>query len=422
MGKTFDTTPISIKSYFEEIVGIISDNLSTDTDFSEDIPQVSFKHGTWADICNELMNDNVDPNKKSIKYPLICLIYKTDEKYLDRRHNSFEVDLLICTNSDRNLTNDRRYEDKYDTILMPIYAELKAVLSNYKKFIGYNQRFEHTKTDLPKAGSESGDQKGTNLADIIDGIYLKGCRFIAANDLLDYTAPNLCELTSCPYGIDLYFYTVFKEVVISGLNGSTLSVSVNDWDHLDATVPMALPAPFAPEIDWYGDSNFVPLTAGATVSDPFTGSKANIGVQYGDGVFRGVIKNGNASVEFYYKVLGGQIVKLTTEIRQSIEFSILCADFVQYGSYPFTITGYMKMEKVNTEPSILSAYELTTFGVSKANETYGSPFVDEIDETTESSLLLGDSNQTIVNNFSYNGGQSPLQSISIFKTRCKTEF
>ena len=69
MPRTYDNEPYLIPNIFREIVGTVSDNLSTDTDLS--IDQVSFKHGSWLKIQAQLLEEAKSEAHKSIRFPLI---------------------------------------------------------------------------------------------------------------------------------------------------------------------------------------------------------------------------------------------------------------------------------------------------------------------------------------------------------------
>jgi len=415
MGKTYKNTPVALPDIFRPIVAEVSANLASES--SLNIDQVSFIHGTLLDISSELQSWAKDPTKKDIVFPLVCLLYKAEEKFVDEHEPNISPDILICTNTKTDYNNNDRYEINFKPILYPIYAELKAVIAKSSMFSGYNKKFKHTKVDLPHAGQESAQGNvAYELQDVIDGVYMKGVELKVATKKCAYIQPNICVLTPCKYGLDWYFYTIFKNVTFSGVETAIITASVNEWGHLDNTVPMALPLPWAPEIDWQGDGNFQPMTAGATPVDPWT-SSFNVTTGYGNGSYRGVIKNGNAQVEFYYKVFNNSVIQLMDSITQDIDFSIACAD---YPNYPVTVDASASFVKAASEPYILNGYGLQIFGVTKATLTF--PVTASVTKQVVTTLDHGQSNQSVINNFSYNGGQSPLQQISIIKTRCKTSF
>lgn len=416
MSSTYSHIPKVLSEIFAEIVAEVSANLA-----SEAIPQVSFKHGTWLDIATEIKSDAGAPSKKNIIYPLICLIYKTDERFTDKYNDSIEVDLMICTRTNKNWTNTERVDNNITPVLYPIYAELKSVIGKCKHFWGWKRKFDHIKTDLLHAGQSSGQSNSDlEIQDFVDGIYLRSCRFkVAQRAGSFYEEPNLCLLTPCQYGIDEYFTTVFKNVSIGGIGTAILSVSVNDWEHFDNTVPMALPLPWAPEIDWQGIGSFVSLNPGATASDPWTGT-FDTTTGFGDGVYRGMIKNGDAQVEFYYKITAGVISIHTSLIEQDIaELNLACS---QYPNYPITVNARMKWAIGTGQSSIMQGYSLKVFGETKKTETFTA--TNDYTVSTETTATPLGTDESIQNLFSFSGigSQTPLQLISIHKTRCKTSF
>lgn len=413
MSATYQHTPISIPDIFAALVAEMATNLG--------IP-IKFKHGTWVVVQNELIVDNKSANNAVKNWSnCIALIHDTDEKPSTFISESFAPRIVIVTNSEATWKSQKRNDENYIPTLYPMWAELGQVIADSTYFLGYINPIL-PKRDLYHIGTENANGKdGYLLPKVLDGLIIEGANLqLNLDPMCGYTAPNLCEATPCPYGLETYYENIFKNVTFTGVGTAVLSASVNDYDFV--SIGPGLPPPFAPEIDWFGDGNFVSMDVPtAPALAPFTAS-TNLAVSnpYGDGVFRGVIKNGPATVEFYYKVLGGIIVKMISEIEQAVEYSVSCAD---YPNYPATISGSITWVRDGlTEPFTMNGYSLTAFGQTKATESFAA--TDTYSKTTETTITHMGSNQTIVNNFSFTGqgGQSPLAMTSIYRTRCKSSF
>jgi hypothetical protein len=174
MARTYIHTPY-IKPYvFQDIVAKVSQALSTDDDLPN-IPRVSYKYGSWLEILDQLSIDSNSPTHKSVKYPLVCLIYDIQENYIDAVTDSIRVDILICTNTTPTMKLANRYSTNFESILNPIYAELKSQIARSRSFLGYNQKFRHTKIDKPHLGQQSAEgPTAYKLPDFLDGILLQG--------------------------------------------------------------------------------------------------------------------------------------------------------------------------------------------------------------------------------------------------------
>jgi len=413
MGKTYQNIPIATPDILREIVAEVSSNLASES--SLDIAQVSFMHGTLLDINNELASKSKNPNEKGVTFPLVIFLYKSDEKFTDKYNSTLELEILICTGTKPTYSNDDRYTNNFLPILYPIYAELKEAIGRSKYFWGYKKTFLHTKTDLPHAGQESTNGPvAYNFSVPIDAIMLSNVNLKVSRPKCAYVAPNLCVLTPCPYGLELYDYTIFKNVTFDGIGTDTITASVNEYAYLYGSG--GLPAPFAPEINFKGFGGYTEMdapTAPATV--PFTAS-FNIASLPGDGEYIGEIRFGTAHVQFYYKVEAGIIIKLMTLIVQDADFSVLCADFP---AYPVTINSQVTIESYTTEPPVLDRYVLDIFGVNKVDTSFSLTDAHELETVT--TLVHMGANQSITNTY-YAGSHTAIENKSIYKTRCKTQF
>lgn len=237
MARTYTHTPYIIPYIFADIVSKVSNNLSTDDDLPS-IPRVSYKYGSWLEILGQLVKDGNSPNFKSIKYPLVCLIYDIQENYLDETNDSIRVDILICTDSTPTMKLADRYSTKFEPILNPIYAELKSQIARSKYFTGYNQKFRHTKIDKPHLGQQSAEGPvAYKLPDFIDGILLQGIELKV----------NQSQCNKC---VPLYQFESLDAIVYGTLDkfaDKVLQITYND-DLVDSTYSLYLDGELAPII------------------------------------------------------------------------------------------------------------------------------------------------------------------------------
>lgn len=412
MGKTYKHIPIALPDIFAQIVSEVETNLASES--SLDIPQVNFKHGTMLDIAAELVADSKSPEKKLVRYPLVCLIYKADEKFVDEFEPEINVDILICTATQKTYSNDQRYTTNIKPIIYPIYAELKSVISKSKYFWGYKKGFDHTKIDLPHAGQESAQGNvAYELQDVIDGLMMKGLKLKVAVSKCPAPFRNLCLLTPCDFGREAFYVNVFKNVTFTGLGTSRIEASVNDYFYLDSSG--GLPAPFAPEIDWGDGSPLASMTVPSPPNlVPFT-SGLNV-APLADGFYLGRISFNSSDVQFYYKIASGLVVKLTSLVTMNYEIDLDCAlypDNVVNSDITYTIS------KVDAESNIINGYEYDLFGVNKVNQSFSAVgTITKVNDYTND--FLG-GNFTLSHGVDY-GGQAPMLNRLQIKTRCKTSF
>lgn len=220
--RTYTNTPYVIPYVFADIVAKVSTALSTDADLPN-IPYVKYKYGSWQEILDQLSIDSNSPSFKSVKYPLVCLIYDIQENYVDSVNDNIRVDILICTNTTPTMKLANRYSKNFETILNPIYAELKSQIVRSRYFMGYNQKFRHTKIDKPHLGQQSAEgPKAYKLPDFIDGILLQGVELrVNQSQCVQCVPKYLID------SLDKITFTSTNDIVNSVLE-STFTASVTD--------------------------------------------------------------------------------------------------------------------------------------------------------------------------------------------------
>jgi len=162
---TYTQFPIAIPKLIENIVTEVKLNLGYN---------ITYKHGSWIHLMNQINDDKKTPSKKNVVYPLIMLIHEFDE----RRNNGVltaDLDIVIVNNSNPNEYYSVRYTENYLPILYPIYAEFMHVISNSPYFLGNSERgFNHTKIDALNMGvNETNGNVAYKLPDYLDGVVIK---------------------------------------------------------------------------------------------------------------------------------------------------------------------------------------------------------------------------------------------------------
>lgn len=293
--RTYKHTPYVIPYIFADVVARVSAALSTDDDLPN-IPRVSYKYGSWLEILGQLTKDSNAPNFKSIKYPLVCLIYDINESYLDQTTDSIRVDLLIVTDSTATMKLADRYSNKFETILNPIYAELKSQIVRSRYFMGYNQKFRHTKIDKPHLGQQSAEGPvAYKLPDFVDAILMQGVELKV----------NQSQCTKC-----------VPQYLIDSLDKITYNVSQDVPNKvLEVTFTATLP------------TNTYTLTLdgapilGYVINNPF-------GLEYGtlsDGLHRLVCQADTGSqCEMLFTTLNGVTTQLVKAVAIDLTYDLPC--------------------------------------------------------------------------------------------------
>lgn len=406
MAATYTNTPISINDIFTDLVAEVAVNLDI---------AIKFKFGTWTVVQNELISDSASTDNDVKNWSnCIALIHDTDEKPQGWTAEMVMPRIVIVTKSESTWKSQKRNDQSYIPTLYPMWLELGSVISNSGYFLGYNSSVL-PKRDLFHIGTEGAQGKdGYLLPKVLDGLIIEGLSLqLNLQPPCGYEAPNLCLLTPCQYGLEVYFENIFKNVTFTGLGTNTITASVNDFTFTDASG--GLPPPFAPEVSWQGGAYVAMNVPTPPAIVPYLLSY-NVATGFGDGIYVGEIRFLTAHVQFYYEVSGGVVVKLTTEILQDVEFSIACAD---YPAYPATVNISMTLDSFTTKPPVLDRYTLDIFGVNKVDNSFA--LTDQYTLETVTTLAHMAVNQSIVNTL-YAGSHVALEQKSIYKTQCKTEF
>jgi len=162
---TYTQFPIAIPKLIENIVTQVSLNLGFN---------ITYKHGSWIHLMNQINDDKKAPSKKNIVYPLIMLIHEFEERRKDGVLNA-DLDIVIVTPSNPTDYYSVRYTKNYLPTLYPIYAEFMHIVANSAYFLGNSERgFNHTKIDALNMGvNETNGNVAYKLPDYLDGLVIK---------------------------------------------------------------------------------------------------------------------------------------------------------------------------------------------------------------------------------------------------------
>jgi len=162
---TYTQFPIAIPKLIENIVAQVSLNLGFN---------ITYKHGSWIHLMNQINDDKKTPSKKNIVYPLIMLIHEFEERRRDGVLNA-DLDIVIVTPSNPTDYYSVRYTKNYLPTLYPIYAEFMQIVANSAYFLGNSERgFNHTKIDALNMGvNETNGNVAYKLPDYLDGLVIK---------------------------------------------------------------------------------------------------------------------------------------------------------------------------------------------------------------------------------------------------------
>jgi hypothetical protein len=195
MAATFKYLPKLVPNIFAEIVAKASTNLSSDANF--DISQISFKHGNWDDIKNELIKqgNSYDDVVKSTKYPLVCLIHAFNEGYVSA-NGEFTGDLLIVApcKPDEHIPYKYSVDGNFQKYLNPIYAELVSLIKASSEFAGYTAKVEFPKRDLIHFNSTA-ENNQYMLPDLLDGVLIPNLTLRLAKPRCSSASKNNCVPT-----------------------------------------------------------------------------------------------------------------------------------------------------------------------------------------------------------------------------------
>ncbi len=311
MARTYDIEPILTPNIFRDIVATVSTNLSTDNDL--DIPQVSFKQGSWLKIQQQLTEEAKSQDHKNVRFPMVALIHRYTEGYT-LNDNEFTGDLIIFALRPPTDTVGKSYSGNFPNVLNPIYAELRQVICDSSYFLGYNHAMKFPKMDIVDAGESAkyGNVR-YEIPEHTDAIVIK--------DLTLRLHKQACSAFNvCQHSYEVSELNYIARVDISGLNTNTLVVGFADEDVIEEGV--------TPTYSVYvGTNNLGAITGGSAFNINVSG--------YQDGHYTGkILSSVGAEVGFAFTVANGRNTAFTKVIQARFVNTLPC---LLWPDFPYSI-------------------------------------------------------------------------------------
>lgn len=379
--------PVSIPDIFNDVVS----NASTALGLT-----LNYKFGSWKVINEELKNSQND------KFPLIALVQGWSESIENESTLAIsDLKILIAVRAGETDRAQTRNDASYVAQIYPIYKALCEAIADSYYFTGYNVNFKHSVRDWPNVGLENGDRL---LEDCIDGRLLENIELRVLLQSCFYPKPP-CYYTPCPNGRVVSEITSINSTVITGLQTSTLSIAILDYDYTVA--PPTLPSPFIPAID-KGTGVFPEdMNPDLTYSFDVSGFQS--------GFYVGIIRFGTIRLEFYYEVFAGIIIQHTSRIEIVITPTFDCQEYVDTNGHSLSIGLTYEMSRRDVDPSKLTGYELTPFAQATTTDTFTA--TDSVSKTTVIKTRYDEGNYMIYQDV-LAGTHLTLRTAAYLKTKC----
>jgi hypothetical protein len=163
---------LNIPGLFKTVVQRVSDAMSF---------PVYFDYGAHDVVEKNLVSLDQSITMKDRKYPLVWLVTPIRENIAvgaDYACEIQDVDILICMKSDADISNDSRNTLYFDTMLRPIYEELKRQIDrSYLFTVTSHNAIPHEVKEWPyHSGTESVSGKKNLFNDFIDCIQIRRLR------------------------------------------------------------------------------------------------------------------------------------------------------------------------------------------------------------------------------------------------------
>jgi hypothetical protein len=311
MARSYQYEPYLIPNIFRDIVETVSNNLSSDNDLN--IPQVSFKHGSWLKIQAQLIEESKSDSHKNIRFPLIAMIHRYKEGY-ESNDDEFTADFIIFARRDKTARVKESYDGNFPNVLNPIYAEFRQVVCDSSYFRGYNHAKQFPKMDIVDAGEAS--QYGNvryEIPEHLDAIVIKDLSMTVIN-------PSCSIIQACAHDYDVLQLNYIAGLDISGNNSASLNIINSEHIAIGLTPSYTLT---------------ITGSAGVMITQPFTvGTAYSFDISsYPTGVYVGKITSSStAECEFCFTVMGGLVRAFTKVIKTTLDLDLGCPNWPEYPS------------------------------------------------------------------------------------------
>jgi hypothetical protein len=236
MAHTYSHLPPSLVAILKEVVNNVDDAISGEIGLN-----VKFKHNGFKAIVEELIEESQVEETKNVRYPLIALIQPFTAKSSSKTTAlKVRFDLLICVQTDKDKTASERESESYDSVLRPVYAELKSQLKRHPRITFSGITVDDDSMDIYHLGGIKGGKEGYELPDIVDAIIVQGMEF--------YIEPeNPCAVIPCVQKHDILLFDCICGVEVDISDRLKLKVTVTNTEFINNTGESE---PISYTIDW----------------------------------------------------------------------------------------------------------------------------------------------------------------------------
>jgi hypothetical protein len=159
-----------IKEAFGEVVDVATAILQAK---DPNYPKLNYIYDTVLQIDQRLEQEGNGGGAG--KYPLIALVqpFKERKGYIPGLAGEISPIILIAYWTNQNLTSPQRDEQVFKPFLYPAYEAFMLALSRSKYWSAPVSTIQHTKTDFPFYGGQSGRQDKSAFTEQLDIIQLE---------------------------------------------------------------------------------------------------------------------------------------------------------------------------------------------------------------------------------------------------------
>lgn len=361
---TYSTLPLNSDEVISNIVAKAEAILSADTSLS--IPRINFKYETWENLQKMIEAENKDPEKKNIKYPLVAMIRKSNQKHItvDNKYDS-QVTFIIVNKANPNDSLVTRVAKNFVPVLRPIKEELFQQIRKSRDIYGYMSNGPSCTVD--ESYDFEPNTKGYQLPDFLDGIVVVA---------------------------DLKFNEPMVELYREG--PTTQLVYVNDIKHIRIT---DIPATKRIQVELlsatYTDTYGVGYGASPVYQVYFDHSGSGLSISVGgsqtdsyatahDGTYTGYVLcddgQTRAILSFIYVISGGVLRRYTVD-----NYFLLNTISTNGANYPYYQLDMIY--KVKHSTALITSGSISTDGGNVIDEVFFSPSVNDTNTQTKSFQL-----------------------------------
>ena len=361
---TYSALPLNPDEVIADVVAKAEEVLSADTSLS--IPRINFKYETWENLQKMIEAENNDPDKKNIKYPLVAMIRKSNQKYTtaDTKYDS-QVTFIIVTKAGAKMNLAARITANFVPVLRPIKEEIFQQMRKSRDIYGYMSNGPTCTVDESYDFEPS--TKGYQLPDFLDGIVVVAdLKFNEPMVVFDREGPT----AQLVYVNDIQHIRVTNVEASSRIQVELLSALYTD------TLGVGFGP--APEYQVYFDHSGTgaSITVGASQSDSYATAH--------DGTYTGYVLcddgETRAILSFLYVISGGTLRRYTKD-----NYFILNSISTVGDNPPYYNLGVIYSVEHST--AAISSGSISTDGGNVLDEEFFSPTVADTNTINKSFAL-----------------------------------